>query len=49
VSRDDESEEAQLRDLGGVGEPTYLTDEDVRQYSMSDFGLGNADRDDFRP
>lgn len=43
ISRDDETEQQRLQDLNGVGEPIFLSDEEVKQYSMADFGLVAAD------
>lgn len=40
ISRDDESEAARVQDLRGVGELHTLTDEEIRAYSMNDFGMG---------
>lgn len=39
VSQDDESEASRLNDLRGVGETNYLNDEEVKQYSLEDFGF----------
>lgn len=41
VPRDDESEAARLEDMQGIGEPIYVTDEEIRSYSMGDYGLGD--------
>lgn len=39
IPRDDESEAARIKDSRGDGEIIYIDDEEVRQYSMEDFGL----------
>ena len=39
VAQDDESEAQRFQDIRGVGEVNYLDDEEVRHYSMEDFGL----------
>lgn len=39
IARDDESEAARLSSFEGVGEVTFLNDEDVREYALHDMGL----------
>ena len=43
ISRDDEAEAARLVEANGIGEAHYLNDEDVRSYSLQDFGMGLSD------
>lgn len=40
VPRDDESEAARLESTQGVGETVYLNAEEIKAYSMTDYGLG---------
>ena len=39
IPRDDESEASRLVDPNGVGEINWLDEDDVRSYSMNDFGM----------
>lgn len=47
VPRDDESEAMRYRDTSGLGYP-ILDDNDIRQYSMQDLGIGFPPDEDFR-
>lgn len=40
ISHEDEVEAKRFQSLAGVGELHLLTDEDIKQYSINDFGLG---------
>lgn len=46
IPRDDESEAKRFRDINGVGEPSYMNDEDVKIYALADFGIGFDDGED---
>ena len=51
IPRDDESEAKQYAKMQGTEDIKYLSDDDVRLYSINDFGLNlqeDAVREDFR-
>lgn len=44
--RDDESEARQIAQLSGVGQASYLDDDQIRAYSLEGIGLGLRGPDD---
>lgn len=39
VPRDDETEAIRLQEMSNVGEVAFLTDEDIKRYSLQDMGV----------
>jgi len=40
ISREDEEEAKRIRSSSGLGEINYLDDEDIKRYSIEDYGFG---------